>query len=393
MKIAQKTLGVAVTYKFSDMIVNCARILMGHASLTGNEKDYETYAALIKDAMRDLDAEIQAEEMYQRLTINFTSSASPKNELIGKADMYLKQANALCETTDSYNVHYLRYQIWILNAQIKQQFDETIKACEEAEKYLQRNPNFNQRMKMANLALIKINTYLQLRDYENGRKNAEKCLDLVPEGSNNWFVFLEYYFLLAMHTENYINAAGIYIKVINHPRFSYTTEDHQEKWKIFEAYINYIFETENISKELLTNDPSKRKFRLLKFLNEVPNFTKDKRGYNVSILVIQILYLLEKGEYTNIINRAEALNVYCSRYLRKDDSYRSSCFLKMLLTMVKEDFGYERTKQMAQKYLRKMSEGDAEGNNMVNEWEIIPYEILWEKVLNRLKSKVQTMRA
>jgi hypothetical protein len=62
----------------------------------------------------------------------------------------------------------------------------------------------------------------------------------------------------------------------------------------------------------------------------------------------------------------------------------------MLLTMVKEDFVYDRTKQMAQKYLRKMQEGDPNGNNMVNEWEIIPYEILWEKVLNRLKHKPAT---
>ena len=189
-----------------------------------------------------------------------------------------------------------------------------------------------------------------------------------------------------------IKLPAIYIKVINHPRFIYTNEERKEKWKIFEAYINYIFETENLDRELLSYDPAKRKFRLLKFLNEVPNFTKDKKGYNVSILVIQIIYMLEKGEYTNIINRSEAMNVYCSRYLRKDDSYRSSLFLKMLLTLVKEDFGYERTKQMAHKYLRKMQEGDPEGNTTVNEWEIIPYEILWEKVLNRLKNKTVNSR-
>ena len=190
-----------------------------------------------------------------------------------------------------------------------------------------------------------------------------------------------------MHTENYINAAAIFIKVINHPRFDYSTDERKEKWKIFEAYINYIFESENLDRDLLSTD-AKHKFRLHKFLNEVPNFSKDKRGYNVSILVVQILYMLEKGEYTGIINRAEALNVYCSRYLRKDDAYRSNCFLKMLLTMVKEDFVYDRSRSMAQKYLRKMMHGDPTGNSTVAEWEIIPYEILWEKVLNRLKNKV-----
>ncbi|MBK7441301.1 MAG: hypothetical protein WAT43_07610 [Chitinophagales bacterium] len=387
IKIATKTLGVAEIYRFSDIILNCSRILMNNASLNGDDKEYEMYAALTNKALRDVDYEIRAEEMYQRLTINFAMSASSTTELAQTADKNLEAVNKLCEQSNSYQLHYMKYQIRIMVAQIKGQYLQTIKVCEEAEQYLNDNPNFNQKVKLANLALIKISSYLQLRDYENGRMNAEKCLELVAEGSNNWFIFLEYYFLLAMHTENYINAAGIFIKVINHPRFVYTSDERKEKWKIFESYINYIFETENLDRDLLASDPTKRKFRLLKFLNEVPNFSKDKKGYNVSILVVQIIYMLEKGEYTGIINRSEALNVYCSRYLRKDDSYRSSCFLKMLLTMVKEDFVYDRTKQMAQKYLRKMQEGDPSGNNMVNEWEIIPYEILWEKVLNRLKHK------
>ena len=188
-----------------------------------------------------------------------------------------------------------------------------------------------------------------------------------------------------MHTENYINAAGIYFKVVNHPRFPYTSENRQEKWKIFEAYLNYIFETEGLDRSLLQNN-KKRKFRLLRFLNEVPNFTKDKKGFNVSILIIQVLYLLEKGEYDAIINRSEALNVYCSRYLRKDESFRSSCFIKMLLVMEKEDFKYDRTKVMALKYFKKMVEyAEMEGNE-VQDWEVIHYETLWQKVLNRLKA-------
>lgn len=388
MKIAFKTLGVAVTYRFSDMIVNCSRVLMSNASLTGNEREYEEFAELTKKAMKDLECEIKAEELYQRLSINFASAAYSDAELGKVATDSLEEVKALCKKTDSYQVHYMKFQIWIIASQIKNDFKETIRVCDLAEQYMKDNPNYNQKVKLANLALIRISSYLQLRDYENGRKNAEKCLELVQEGSNNWFIFLEYYFLLAMHTENYINAAAIFIKVINHQRFQFTTEERKEKWRIFEAYINYIFETENLDRDLLAIDATKRKFRLHKFLNEVPNFTKDKKGYNVSILVIQILYMLEKGEYPGIISRSEALNVYCSRYLRKDDAYRSSCFLKMLLTMVKEDFAYDRTKQMAQKYLRKMMAGDPNGNSNVNEWEIIPYEILWEKVLNRLKNKV-----
>lgn len=390
VKIASKTITVAQQYRFSDIILNCARILMSNASLVGDEKEYDEYAAMTKKSMRDLEYEISAEEMYQRLTIYFATSAGVNHELGAKADIYLKDVRELCEKSDSYVLHFTMHQINILSYQLKGDYKNTLEACEAAEAYLNANKPFNQKVRHATLALIKISCYLQLRDYENGKKNAEKCLDLFQEGSNNWFVFLEYYFLLAMHTENYINAAGIFLKVVNHIRFPFTNEDRQEKWKIFEAYLNYIFETENLNKDLLT-DANRRKFRLLKFLNEVPHFTKDKKGYNVAILVIQVLYMLEKGDYGGIINRSEAISVYCSRYLRKDDAYRSSCFLKMLLTMEKEDFKYERTKQMALKYQRKLVEGDPEGNDHVNEWEIIPYETLWDKVLNRLKNKPNPM--
>ncbi len=57
--------------------------------------------------------------------------------------------------------------------------------------------------------------------------------------------------------------------------------------------------------------------------------------------------------------------------------------------MEKEGFKYDRTKQMALKYYRKLVDGIDDGANQVNEWEIIPYETLWGKVLNRLKNKTE----
>ncbi len=391
-KLASKTITVAQNYRFADVLFNCSRILMTSCSLSGNHKEYEIYSEICHKAMQDMDAEIKSEELYQRLTIHFSSSAAMVNtDLAELGAESLEKSKILCAESDSYNVHYNMYQIWILMYQFMGNYEKMIEICDLAEKFLVDNPPFRQEVKLASLALQKISCYLQLRDYENGRKNAEKCLELFTEGTNNWFVFLEYYFLLAIHTENYINAAGIYLKVVNHPRYEFTAMERQEKWKIFEAYLNYIFETENLNRDFL-ND-GKRKFRILKFLNEVPNYSKDKRGFNIAILIIQILYMLEKGDYTGIINRSEALNVYCSRYLRKDESYRSNCFIKMLLTMEKEDFRYERSKQLAMKYYRKLTEGNDDGQNIVYEWEIVPYEILWEKVLNRLKNRVNNMRA
>lgn len=135
------------------------------------------------------------------------------------------------------------------------------------------------------------------------------------------------------------------------------------------------------SKELLKKLPE---FKLGKFLNTTPLFSKDKRGINVSILLMHIAFLLQRKDYNAIIDRTDSLNQYAYRYLRRDDSFRSNCMIKMVIQMTKADFHPVRTERYTADLRRQLSTVNLAGSGENIEIEIIPFEVLWEIMVKSL---------
>ncbi len=44
-----------------------------------------------------------------------------------------------------------------------------------------------------------------------------------------------------MHAGKFEQASSIFEEVTHHPRFHLLAPEKQETWKIFEAYINYLY--------------------------------------------------------------------------------------------------------------------------------------------------------
>ena len=179
-----------------------------------------------------------------------------------------------------------------------------------------------------------------------------------------------YKVILSFHSNNDEQAHAIIKKVLlNRKGMNETMIEH---WNILKAYA-YLM------------SPDGNTFRLGKFLNEVPVFSKDKRGHNTNILIIQILFLLKKKKHDEIINKVESLKQYVSKYLRKDDTFRTSCFIKMLCQLPVGNFHPINVQRRTKKYYEKMMELPKEQARMDVDVEIVPYEVLWSKVLSMLR--------
>jgi len=135
------------------------------------------------------------------------------------------------------------------------------------------------------------------------------------------------------------------------------------------------------------SDKRFNKFKLGKFLNSVPVFSKDKRGLNIPILIIQILFMIIRKDYDNAINRIEAIEKYCVRHLRMDEHFRSNCFIKMLLEIPKSSFHQAAVKRKTQKLLDKLKATPQQVVNQIHEIEIIPYEVIWDYIMESMETK------
>ena len=81
----------------------------------------------------------------------------------------------------------------------------------------------------------------------------------------------------------------------------------------------------------------------------------------------------------------DALNQYSYRYLRNDDTLRSNCFVKMILKIPDATYHPERLKRHTKKLYKTLVNTPTDIREQSSNIEIIPYESLWELVLELLQ--------
>jgi hypothetical protein len=377
------TLTQAEKFELNDVALSCLLSLRYSAAFSGNRTEFENYRKKFRDVEAIFHAECKAEEFYQIITLPFGKSSSNRPELASTANAYVQEIEVERQKHTSFKLELSLFRLKVMAGQIGGNPDLVLEACDQTESFLLKRQHLAAKIRFGEIAVYRLTAFIQLGLFEPGHQAMLSGIQNFADGSLNWTIFLESYFLLCMHTAHYAQAAEVFKQVTEHPRFSSLDDVRKEKWRIFEAFLRYILNG-RIDSE--AGGVVESQFKLMKFLNEVPTYSKDKRGLNIAIIILQILFLLDRRDFDGIISRAEALKVYCSRYLRVDENYRSNCFLKMMLLMEKQGFEYEATSKIADRYFQslKSSRFNYEAGNLAS-LEIIPYEQLWATILLKLR--------
>jgi len=382
--LARQILTTALKFKFADVIVNCSRILRRYSADTSDEKGYEMYDQYIKQYANVLDAEIRSEELYQRVIMNYLKPSSKNQNLTERIDTYCDALVGLSEVYESPIVIYNMYLVWAFRYEMLHDFENMLEVCTKAENYIEQNPTFYQDDKLATFQLKKMSAYLHLRDWKNGKTNAEKCLKSFPAGSDTWFKFMEYYLLLAIHTDNYVNAVAIYNEAVGSTKMKKMTGHTREKWKIYDVYLNYIIESQGHDNPILLSQ-KRRNFRQSRFLNDPILYPKDQRIFTILLVVAQVLFLLEKKSYNAVTERIDRLKSYANRQLRKEEYARVINFIRLLQQFNKAEYQIEDLTNV-EKYYNKLVEQPFFYRGLISELEVIPYDKLWNMILERMKN-------
>jgi hypothetical protein len=217
---------------------------------------------------------------------------------------------------------------------------------------------------------------LRGRRPQEGLKLAEAFAETIHPTSSNWFYFYEHYLLLALHAGEYEQAQRLLQVAHKNPSYSKLRPAAHERWELLEAYTELALPIEQVS--------LKRRNQLAVFAAlTVPEYSRDKRGYNVAILVFQLMHYLQQRLLEPVLVRLERLRKYQQRHLRDAATLRSRTFLRLLLLLPEADFDPAQLAKRGQPLLRTLQQAtltrDADA-----EVEIIPYEDLWSLIMNVL---------
>lgn len=382
--IAERTTAYAKKYELTDIQFLLARELRNHYSLISyNKYKMEKYSTEFDEALELYEYENEAEKYYAEIHFtSLTSRGRVDQSIIEKSDLYAERLREILKDHESYRLLFIAYMTLSIKYQYAHDFEHMLKVNTEAVEIF-RNRKVTTQVALFNFNLRKMICHMQLGDYKASDEIALDYLGKMRKGTYNWYYILFYYFTSQMHRKDYGGAWKTLQSGLRYKNFKSLAANLQQIFKVNEGYLQFLFETGRIDADEIDAGKAK-KFRIYKFLNDIPLFSKDKRGVNVSILIIHILFLLQRERYHEIIDRVDALRQYTHRYLRKDDSYRSNCFIHMLLQIPRADFNRLRTERYAEKYRKKLGLVPMNMASQGVEVEIIPYEDLWEIVLELL---------
>jgi len=377
INLAKSTLALAQKFDLNEITLLCARMLRYHYSLLGSKNECNRYNRIAAEAIKKVRAESRAEFLYETIVSFYARTKAFRPEMAETAKECFNQCKELSKEYKSFHLTLLYYRSGMLYYQIIRNYRLLLNLCNNAQTFLRRHPDFYVASREGEIALLKMVCFLYLRDYENGKINAEEAQRYYAKGSNNWFVLMENYFLLTMHTGKYENAIRVFEEVIHHPRFQYLSAEKQEGWRIFDAYLNYLFPGQLKSKE----------FKLMKFLNEVPIFSKDKAGFYPAVLIAQVLFLIDRGEEDHLEKIIESLRIYSSRHLNGKKAPRTTLFIKMLRQLVNYHYDAQKIKSKTRLHLEKLKAHDITSAIEVDAVEIIPFESIWDIIMSRIEAK------
>ncbi len=380
-ELARQVLLVALRFKFSDIILNCSRILRQFAAEACDAKLFDEYNGYIKEFTDIFLAEIRSEELHQRVLMAYVKPAEELANVSDELQGYCDALVSLSEMHDSPVVFYNMFLVWTYHYELLRDYENMLLICAQAEQYIDRNPNYLQEEKLATFQLKKMAAHLHLRDFKNGKINAERSLQIFEEGSNTWFRFMEYYLLTAMHTENFIHGAAVFIRARSQSRFKKLDPESREKWRIYEVYLNYFMDKQQGQIEALKEQLAKT-FRITRFLNDQLILPKELRVLTVHLLVGQILFLLDKKSFPEAAEAIDNLRSH-GKYFDEMENYRMVQFIKLMLQILKANFKLHEIVNTEKPYENLVSRPFSYRGKL-NELEVIPYEKLWNHVLSKL---------
>ncbi len=383
--LGTQTLRQALRYEFNDLAYDIARsIRLHYGTVAPNHKKYQEYDTLCQRLQRTVTAEILAEDIYTRFITEYVRQKANRGELIEEARLSHLSLAPYTVQFDSYTLHLYGCLLEMSIHTANSNYAEADRVCDDAISFFEAKP-YVASVPLQIAYYQKLVCHFQLRRFDEVETFVNRGLAFLHEGAYNWFKFQETYLALALHTEQYSIAYQVYKQVTSHARFRAQNEEITEYWRVLQAYLHFLLEIGQLPSA--AKDEEFSKFRIGRFLNQTPLFSKDKQGVNVSILIIQILFFVARGRYGDTYDKIDAMEQYCRRHLFSEDTLRSYYFIKALLELPKNAFHRAAVQRKAAKHLDRLERYPLEkAGQSTFITEIIPYERLWLYALDFLSN-------
>lgn len=368
IKIAEETLLAAEKHDLIEVVLMMSRELeLLYTSIKINRAKYIRYRDTTKNYLVYLNDEVMAQSLFAELAFSIKKKY-PIEFLFPK----IEQLKKISTRNNRYKFRLYYYNIRILYAQQFSDSESIISICKEAAIFFKECTAILPYTTEFSYKFQTIPVYLNKGKFTDASLIIKECLGLPSKGSYNWHLTLLYKVVLGFYTKR----RGVVIQAYKEAfsvKMKFDSEEIDERWKITRAYLALFEKIGQI------NFPEE--FRTYRFINN----TKPNDTAKVNMIVLELIHLLLDGKRKKYMNRVDNIENYIQTNLKGKENARSKYFLRALKSVELGGYNLNRVAEYAKKQIFLMKRSFININVNVLDSEPVPYEFLWEIVMDKLQ--------
>jgi len=374
-RLLQRCLRLAEAGEFTQYTVQAARMLRNLHAEQRQVIPYKKIAKVLLRAQQVLAWEDEAEQLHTDTQLALRSTVAARRAVLSLMPDRLAQLETLHRKARSFTTFNIVYRAQLAYEELSGNYQEMIRVTATASRRLRAGKLNARRFDIRFNHFVSIYAYLRSRQAVQGLRLAEEYARDFHPSSNNWFYFQEHHMLLALHAQHYERAQQLLVVISKNPGYMMQREASLQRWDLYKAYIDFVLPPQRVT--------TARQRHMAQLL-QLPEYSRDKRGHNVAILVLQLLYFLRERNLEAVLMRLERLRKYQQRHLYEPSTLRSRLFLRLLQLIMEKNFDAAQAAERGKNLLQQLRDTPPPGEAFA-EVEIIPYEQLWDLVLGLLQ--------
>jgi hypothetical protein len=367
-KMLRKALLQAEENAFTNIAYLIANLLIDYYVKEQNFPAYRQMQSLIERLREQQKIEEEAQDAYRLAMATLGKSYFSRTHFMEEARGIAASLRGIWEQTGNYNVFELYYRLQVAIYSYKGEYESMLEFLKEVDAIQSQYTIFSSRFDLWHHRTLELEACLHVFRIEEGLSLAKRYAPLFPSASESWFDFHAVYFRLACFAGNYQEAERLIYAAFNNEYMQQLPQESKRMWELMVAYLAYI-----------TNDKRlQHLFDVETYYKRLPDYDRHQLTFHLPLLILQIAYAVRVQDYEAVQERVALLQKYTNQNLRANISPRTRLFFRALKIMLDNDFKQKSSRSKGRYTQKQLSEWQSKlEGDYFGEWEIIPYQELW----------------
>jgi hypothetical protein len=379
-KIIAKVEQTAKEYFFIDLQASAAKKLRSVYSLKGFSKETEEYNKKVKRLLRFQSYYDESKGMWEKLYSKTKYIISKSDEIIAECKLYIKTIEEYLKEYESPFIKLVYYRISILSDYQQDYQFRILTTLKKIDCLIKKYPFIRNKSLQLDLNYYYARFYRDVGQLDIAEQSILECLNLSDYRAFDKFLIQELNYDILVKQERYKLAGEIINEVHSVPQYQFLNNYDKSAWTIREAFLFFIYKSAQNNDLIQLLPVFSNEKSLHNFIEKTKKSTKDKNGYNLSLLIIRVV-LYKIYDLQDIDNEGNNMLVYYHRYLKQFNN-RTSVFFYQLAKSVIKFFDLEELHERRIKLIDKLDEN---GKSSYDSNEIIPYDKFWDLIVDLCK--------